>query len=1221
MSGDTTVQALKRLSWLPDRDTADNGTLIAGQEYYDVEFAGGTISNVILSNVTINGVETQRSVTVLTAAGDYIALTSDYIIVVEKTVPQITTITLPSLPTAGQSFIIKDGAGNSSSFNITVDPDGNDIDGDASYVIDNDYQAVEFVWNGSQWNAVGKYLEAIAGSGTVTSVSVSTANGFSGSVANATTTPAITISTTVSGILEGNGTSISAASTTGSGAVVRGTSPTLVTPSLGAASATSVSVGNTGLTVGSSIPFSDSAGTLTLQNIDALDATTESTIEGAIDTLANLTSIQGQSVTFSGTSTLSGTNTGDQNLFGTIAVSGQSNVVADSTNDTLTLVAGTNITITTNAATDSITINSSGGGSGAFNDITTGTNTTATMTVGTGASLTTSGSGTIAATSAPASGLTGTTLAAGVTGSSLTSVGTISSGTWDGTDIAVTAGGTGRSTSTTAYGLIAAGTTATGALQTLATGSTTDILVSGGASALPVWTTATGSGAPVRATSPTLVTPNLGTPSTLVGTNITGTASGLTAGTATNAVNVGVANEASDTTCFIMFGTAASGNLPVKSNANATFNSSTGAAGFSSVVVGNAGLTVGASTPFSDSAGTLTLQNVDAIDATTETTIEAAIDSLPNLTSASNLATIGTITSGTWNGSTITEPYLDIGDLISAGTNVSITGGGSFGNPLVISATGGGGGGGDVTGPASSSDEAIVRFDGMTGKIIQNSTVTVTDAGIMSIPTINLSNAINIPNSNGLRITDQGGSFYMNITSGETLTGNRILTIDLDDAARTLTLTGNASISGTNTGDQTSVTGNAGTATALQTARNIGGVSFNGTADIVPQTIQIVDAAADTTTFPMLATSATGSLQPTTDAGLTYNASTNALTSTTFIGALTGNASTATSAATLTTARNIGGVSFNGSADIVPQTIQVADAAADTTTFPMLAGSATGNLQPLTDAGLSYNASTNVLTSTFSGNLTGNVTGNADTATTATNATNITLANEATDTTCFVVFGTGATGNLGPKTNANLTFNSSTGALAATTLGGTLTTAAQTNITSVGTLSSLNVGGTLSMGANSITMTGSLAATGSRVTKGWFTDVESTNVPTVGGVALPTASSTTTFTNKRLTPRVSTTASSSTPTPNADTDDLYTVTALAANAIFGAPTGTPVNGQVLIMRIKDNATPRTLAYNAIYRAMGVTLPTTTVASKTLYFYMIYNSTDTRWDITGVAQEA
>ena len=78
------------------------------------------------------------------------------------------------------------------------------------------------------------------------------------------------------------------------------------------------------------------------------------------------------------------------------------------------------------------------------------------------------------------------------------------------TGLPVAGGGTGRATSTTAYALLAAGTTATGAHQTLAAGATTEILVGGGASALPVWTAATGSGAPVRATSPTLTTPNIG---------------------------------------------------------------------------------------------------------------------------------------------------------------------------------------------------------------------------------------------------------------------------------------------------------------------------------------------------------------------------------------------------------------------------------------------------------------------------------------------------------------------------------------------------------------------------------------------------------------------------------------------------------------------------------------------------------------------------------------
>lgn len=154
---------------------------------------------------------------------------------------------------------------------------------------------------------------------------------------------------------------------------------------------------------------------------------------------------------------------------------------------------------------------------------------------------------------------TGTDTARAITPSNLeawtgsaqvTTLGTISSGAWDGTDIPVTAGGTGRSTSTTAYGLLAAGTTATGAHQTLAAGATTEILVGGGAAALPVWTTAQGSGAPVRATSPTLTTPNLGTPSAVTLTNATGLPiAGLVASTST-AIGVGSVElgHASDTT-------------------------------------------------------------------------------------------------------------------------------------------------------------------------------------------------------------------------------------------------------------------------------------------------------------------------------------------------------------------------------------------------------------------------------------------------------------------------------------------------------------------------------------------------------------------------------------------------------------------------------------------------------------------------------------------------
>ena len=62
-------------------------------------------------------------------------------------------------------------------------------------------------------------------------------------------------------------------------------------------------------------------------------------------------------------SATAGTDYAD-NAFTTIAVSGQSDVVADSASDTLTLAAGSGITLTTNAGTDTVTIAASGGGGG-----------------------------------------------------------------------------------------------------------------------------------------------------------------------------------------------------------------------------------------------------------------------------------------------------------------------------------------------------------------------------------------------------------------------------------------------------------------------------------------------------------------------------------------------------------------------------------------------------------------------------------------------------------------------------------------------------------------------------------------------------------------------------------------------------------------------------------------------------------------------------------------
>ena len=112
-----------------------------------------------------------------------------------------------------------------------------------------------------------------------------------------------------------------------------------------------------------------------------------------------------------------------------------------------------------------------------------------------------------------------------------------------------------------------------------------------------------------------------------------------------------------------------------------------------------------------------------------------------------------------------------------------------------------------------------------------------------------------------------------------------------------------------------------------------------------------------------------------------------------------------------------------------------------------------------------------------------------------------------------------------------------------------------------------------------------------------------------------------TLTSKRITSRIGTTASTSTLTIDADVTDQYNVTALAGAMTIAAPTGTPTDGQKLIIRILDNGIARGLTWNAIFRAVGTVLPTTTVLSKTTYVGAIYNVAAVKWDVIGVLTQA
>jgi hypothetical protein len=145
------------------------------------------------------------------------------------------------------------------------------------------------------------------------------------------------------------------------------------------------------------------------------------------------------------------------------------------------------------------------------------------------------------------------------------------------------------------------------------------------------------------------------------------------------------------------------------------------------------------------------------------------------------------------------------------------------------------------------------------------------------------------------RVWYDDGTNWQEVTylsgAGGTITGNLLITGTL---GVTGVITATAGVTG-------NLTGNATTATTLQTARTINGVSFNGSADIT------VTAAAGTLTGATLASNVLASSL--TSVGTLANLTvTNTIT-----GAVSGNAGTAT---TLATARNINGVSFNGSADI-----------------------------------------------------------------------------------------------------------------------------------------------------------------------------------------------------------------------------------------------------------------------------------------------------------------
>jgi hypothetical protein len=203
----------------------------------------------------------------------------------------------------------------------------------------------------------------------------------------------------------------------------------------------------------------------------------------------------------------------------------------------------------------------------------------------------------------------------------------------------------------------------------------------------------------------------------------------------------------------------------------------------------------------------------------------------------------------------------DEGNVITSGvTSINFTGSGvtatASGDAVTVNVTGGGGGGGDVTGPASSTDNAIVRFDGTTGKLVQNSVVTIADTtgDISGVGQLNATtlDATNIEVTN---IKAKDGTVAATIADS---TGK--ITVSTELAVDNLNLSGNA-ITSTDTNGNIDLTPN-GTGEVNITKVDIDSGAIDGTA--------IGANSASTGAFTTLTTSSTVTLNGGTANGVLY---------------------------------------------------------------------------------------------------------------------------------------------------------------------------------------------------------------------------------------------------------------------------------------------------------------------------------------------------------------
>ena len=108
------------------------------------------------------------------------------------------------------------------------------------------------------------------------------------------------------------------------------------------------------------------------------------------------------------------------------------------------------------------------------------------------------------------------------------------------------------------------------------------------------------------------------------------------------------------------------------------------------------------------------------------------------------------------------------------------------------------------------------------------------------------------------------------------------------------------------------------------------------------------------------------------------------------------------------------------------------------------------------------------------------------------------------------------------------------------------------------------------------------------------------------------------FGARQLNPGVTTLTDAATVTPNSDTTRIAILTSLSQDTTFANPTGTPINGQELTIRISSSSI-RKLTWGNLYQS-SLGLPNrTSGGGKEDYFRLWYNTLDTKWDLIATNQ--